>query len=430
MGQPMHLDCYSKYRNPNYTPKKRKRYAQRQNCVAGPLCLHGGTIDPFTDVVFTRDREKGNNGKDDDAHEEEEEDEREEGSNNSAANALLDVVRPALDPLIQAKIDAKLSDIDVDSLIEEAGEDMRRAIQERKNNLQALETAISSKLLLVDQAIQQKLNSIQDIPRRIEISLPNSANAIDLGIQHKNFEYLLKVCASRINAWVAGPAGSGKTTAAKNVARALNLVFRYSGAVTDPVSLTGYMQAEGKYVRSLFRESYEHGGLFLLDECDASDANALLWLQAAIENGSGAFPDGMVERHKDFVLVAGANTWGHGATAEYVGRNRLDGAFLDRFASVPWDYDHDLERLTAPNLEWTKRVQGIRKSAREMGLKVLVTPRASYYGGALLAAGLSVEQVEMATIGSKMTSEQWNRIKPTDVWDPASSVSSNVIAVA
>lgn len=36
-----------------------------------------------------------------------------------------------------------------------------------------------------------------------------------------------------------------------------------------------------------------------------------------------------------------------GASMEYVGRNQLDGATLNRFASVPVDYDASIEELVA-----------------------------------------------------------------------------------
>jgi len=69
-----------------------------------------------------------------------------------------------------------------------------------------------------------------------------------------------------------------------------------------------------------------------------------------------------------------------------------------------------LELATAPNPTWTKRVQAIRKKVKDKGLRVLVTPRESYLGAQLLAAGIPQDIVEQMTIKSGMTDEQWTQI--------------------
>jgi len=243
----------------------------------------------------------------------------------------------------------------------------------------------------------------------VKVATP-SGEIKDCGLQHKQFPTLLKAVVARVNVWLAGPSASGKTTAAQNVAKSLGLPFLYTGAVGDPYALNGYNDANGKYVRTPFREAYEHGGLFLWDEIDASDPNALLAFNAALANDTCPFPDGIIKKHKDCVMIAAANTWGHGATQEYVGRLKMDNAFLKRFAFISWDYDPELELATAPNREWTLRVQSIRKKVADKGLRVMVTPRESYIGAQLLAAGIDQDTVEQMTIKSGMTNEQWKSI--------------------
>lgn len=50
---------------------------------------------------------------------------------------------------------------------------------------------------------------------------------------------------------------------------------------------------------------------------------------------------------------------------KFVGRNQLDGASLDRFVFVFWEYDEDFERHVAgeDQADWTKFVQKCRRSA-------------------------------------------------------------------
>lgn len=257
--------------------------------------------------------------------------------------------------------------------------------------------------------VDAKLETAMHV-KRVEVVMPDGG-VKDVGVQHKQFPTLVKYIMVGVNVWIAGPAGSGKTTAVHKAAEALGKRFFYSGAISDGYALTGYCDAHGKYVRTLFREAWENGGVFLLDEIDGSDANATLTLTASLANGHAVFPDAIVPRHPDCVIVAAANTWGLGATHEYVGRLKLDAAFLDRFVSLNWEYDDALETSTCGNADWAKRVQDVRSKVKAKGIRVLVTPRASYFGARLLAAGVPQADVEAATLRKGMTDEQWNSIR-------------------
>ena len=76
-------------------------------------------------------------------------------------------------------------------------------------------------------------------------------------------------------------------------------------------------------------------------------------------------------RHPDFICIAAANTWGLGATNDYVGILKLDAAFLDRFVQIFWDVDEGLEMVTVGDTEWTKVVQGYRARIKAKGIKVI-----------------------------------------------------------
>lgn len=230
---------------------------------------------------------------------------------------------------------------------------------------------------------------------------------------HPSFDKLLRACTARgvngfaPNVWLAGPAGSGKTYAAMSVAKALDIPFHFNGALAMPHELLGFVDAGGTYHRTPFREAYENGGVFLFDEVDGSDNAALLALNAALANGLSAFPDKTVKRHKDCIIIAAANTWGHGATAEYVGRSKIDAAFLSRFpVRIGWNYDEELERNISGNSEFAARVQDARRKAAEKGLKILITPRHSEAGAALIAAGFTFKEAEEMTFLADLSRDQ------------------------
>lgn len=262
-------------------------------------------------------------------------------------------------------------------------------------------------------ATKTELLELAESVRPIEIRSPKGTKKIT-GVRHHNFENLLKIVSTGEPVLMVGPAGTGKTQGAQQVSEALDLKF-YSisvGSQTSKSDLQGYLDATHHYVRTQFREAYEHGGVFLLDEADAGNSNVLILLNAALSNGYMAFPDGMVEAHPDFRMIATANTFGHGANRQYVGRNQLDAATLDRFVVLTWDIDDKVETHMAGTSEdgkrWLKAVKAVRKRVtEELELRVVVSPRATKRGAQLLAAGMPYETVlQVALVGNMPASEK------------------------
>ena len=252
------------------------------------------------------------------------------------------------------------------------------------------------------------------VPLQVELTR-NGVKVPDIeGHQHPSFAKLLRLATSRDtsgfvpNIWVTGPAGSGKTTGARMLAKALELPFFYNGALETKFEVIGYSDAGGKYHTTAFREAMEQPSVYLFDDIDSCDSNApLLALNGALANGLIAFPDKHVERHRDSIVIATANTWGLGATADYVGRTRLDGAFTDRFGGkVTWGYDEEFERAISGNPTWTLQVQRARAKAAQAGLKVLITPRASIAGAAYIAAGFTAQEAAELTYLANLSPEQ------------------------
>mgnify|MGYP000255352114 FL=1 len=246
------------------------------------------------------------------------------------------------------------------------------------------------------QTIRNKMIELGLDPERKEIVVTNpKGKSTVMKDQHYLFEDVLMAISAKVNIALVGPAGSGKTTLVANIAKSLGLPF-YSKSVsaqTGTHEFFGYQDANGKYVRTLFREAYENGGVFLLDEFDAGNPNVLASMNQATANGGCAFADGMIAKHADFTVVMAGNTFGHGATTEYVGRNAIDKATLDRFAFFTMNYDEDLEKNISSNKSWCKKVQALRKKATERKIKTIISPRATFMGERLLAVGMKMDRV-------------------------------------
>src|SRR4029077_13513437 len=191
------------------------------------------------------------------------------------------------------------------------------------------------------EAICKRVVGESNLLRPVEVRLPDATRSV--GVQHRQFDEVLQTLVACGQVWIAGPAGSGKTTLAESCAKALNLAFFFNGAIDSPYKLAGFIDAQGRIIRPAFRQAYENGGVYLFDEVDASMPSAVLASNASMRNGEYDFPDGTIDRHKDFYCFAAANTFGLGASDDYVGRMKQDAAFLDRFPSIYLDYDETLE---------------------------------------------------------------------------------------
>lgn len=262
--------------------------------------------------------------------------------------------------------------------------------------------------------IKEKLDAWGIVPNQTELIVREAGKQPkNVGKQHKQFAEIFQCLKAGVNVALVGPAGSGKTTVVKEAAKALELEF-YSKSVsaqTGTHEFFGYQDANGNYVRTIFREAFENGGVFLLDEFDAGNPNVLAALNQATANGECAFADGMVQKHDDFIVVMAGNTFGHGANSEYVGRNKIDAATLDRFVFIHFDYDEDFETQLSTNKEWAKKIQTLRKIANDKKIKTIISPRATFNGEKLLQVGMSEEQVLQLTVFKGLHGDEIKMLK-------------------
>ena len=281
----------------------------------------------------------------------------------------------------------------------------------------------------IDRRVSQRVKKLEEqinSARPIYVSSPGFQSKPVNGIQHHNFETLIRVVASGQPAMLVGPAGTGKSHAAESVAEVLGLEFfaMSVGAQTSKSDLIGYMDAMKNYVTTPFRKAYENGGLFLLDEIDAGNSNVLIQLNAALANGYMSFPDAMIRRNENFRFVASANTFGLGANRQYVGRNQLDAATLDRFVTLQWDIDDNVETSLAVGHEgpaWLEVVRMVRNYVQDRELRIVVSPRATQRGAKLLAAGLDFNDVlHMALLSQFSVDEKKDlHVKSHTTWREA-----------
>lgn len=264
--------------------------------------------------------------------------------------------------------------------------------------------------------IRKALQDVKVVEHHIKVAdLPTTKTQ---DVLPKEFERIVHLAANRINVLLVGPSGCGKTHVSELVANSLGLPFygqSCSAGMSESIFSGWLLPVEdgGKfeYVESPFVRAYENGGVFLFDEIDASDGNTLLFLNQALANKSFYLPirhkNPVVKKHKDFVAIAAANTYGAGATSLYNSRNALDAASMDRFRMgvVEMDYSAEVEeKLVDPIiLEFGRE---IRQVIKEKNLRKIMSTRFMLDATKMKAAGMSMLDIVHAYLSDWSKEEQ------------------------
>lgn len=211
---------------------------------------------------------------------------------------------------------------------------------------------------------------------------------------HKEYETILECIRNDIPVYLTGPAGSGKNYTIKKIACELGLDFYFTNSVQQEYKITGFIDAGGKYHETEFYKAFTQGGLFFLDELDASIPEVLVLLNAAIANRYFEFPNGRVDAHENFRVIAAGNTIGKGADLQYTGRMVLDSATLDRFVIIEFNYDERIELKLAENdTELVEFIHELRRNSDVMDLNMIFSYRCIEYIVKLRKTNLTLEKV-------------------------------------
>lgn len=260
---------------------------------------------------------------------------------------------------------------------------------------QELDEAVSNHL---DNRLDGELKVLREEIKKqqvLKVVTDNGDNLVK-GVKHMQLPSLINMVGAGLNVMLTGSAGSGKTHAATQVAEALGLKF-YAlsvGAQTSKSDIVGFIDAGGTYRTTPFRQAYEKGGVFVMDEIDAGNSNVLIQINSALSNGICSFPDKQVKAHKDFHFIATANTYGKGESIKYVGRNRLDAATLDRFTIIHWDIDEKVERAIAGNdTAMYNAITAARSYCERSNIDAMITPRTTQKAVTLHKLSWSVQGI-------------------------------------
>ena len=315
---------------------------------------------------------------------------------------------PALRGQIEA-LDVRLTEVERAAL--ELLDNQNTVVEQSLMLTQKAEDAIESNRALDAQVAA--LTTLVSQVRTVEYVVRNGDTATRARPKavHSAFDKMMRLVnaldpADR-NVWITGPAGGGKTKGVELFAELLGLEYGFSPPLDQYYKVTGFRDGAGHYEPTAFRRIYGGGGVFLFDECDGANPNAMLELNTALANNHAAFPDGIIKRHPRCYIFAAANTWGHGGDANYIGRYKLDGTSLDRFVTVSWQYDEALEDQLAGLPQWVTVVRTVRRAAIAAKADMIIGPRSSIKGATLLRNGLPPDEVIEAVFGKYRSHSMW-----------------------
>lgn len=165
-----------------------------------------------------------------------------------------------------------------------------------------------------------------------------------------------KLVDAGLPVYLVGPAGTGKgqfvTWYAARVNKPVRVVVG-SGDMAGRELYIARRDASGGTVTNVpgpITRAATRGEVAFLDEVDGFDANALLPLNSILNGDKFVSVPvlGEIRIHPETRIIAAANTNGRSKDRAYSGRNRLDGAFLNRFAAmIQTGYEGEIDRKVA-----------------------------------------------------------------------------------
>lgn len=181
---------------------------------------------------------------------------------------------------------------------------------------------------------------------RVQVVFAAGEDGPQIDNAHAYLQVALAVAGAGIPLILTGSKGCGKTTLAEQLSKALLLEFAavncYRGMTAgrllgfpNPMNGTEWFRGElSRHVNS--------PTLVLMDEFDALDAGVQVATNSLSANRYIGEPTGLLRCHERFTLVFATNTL-NGATREYNGREKIDGAVLDRCAVLELHMDNAVE---------------------------------------------------------------------------------------
>lgn len=190
---------------------------------------------------------------------------------------------------------------------------------------------------------------------------------------HEQLKRLIE--AGMRNIWMVGPAGCGKSTMARMTAKELNLPYLCisCGIGTSATEFLGYKYPTRESTK--FAEYYAKPSIILIDEMTALDPAVGQVLNAALANDEIETTTGLVSRNPECIIIATSNTFGSGASRQYVANNQLDASTIDRFIGGIIEVDYSVDYESQYDIDVVNYVWKLRECIKTCNIRRIASTR-------------------------------------------------------
>lgn len=190
---------------------------------------------------------------------------------------------------------------------------------------------------------------------------------------HEQLKRLIE--AGMRNIWMVGPAGCGKSTMARMTAKELNLPYLCisCGIGTSATEFLGYKYPTRESTK--FAEYYAKPSIILIDEMTALDPAVGQVLNAALANDEIETTTGLVSRNPECIIIATSNTFGSGASRQYVANNQLDTSTIDRFIGGIIEVDYSVDYESQYDVDVVNYVWKLRECIKACNIRRIASTR-------------------------------------------------------
>lgn len=172
----------------------------------------------------------------------------------------------------------------------------------------------------------------------------------------------------------------------RNLAKELGLPYLCisCGIGTSSTEFIGYKYPNREGTK--FAEYYAKPSIILLDEFTALDPAVAQICNAALANDEIETTTGTVYRHPECIIVATSNTYGNGASRQYVANNQLDASTIDRFVGGIIEVNYSETFESKYDKEVVDYVHSLRNIIKSYELRRVASTRMIQAGCALKKA--------------------------------------------